>query len=160
GLPEFRGLSNLKFEVQVRTVLQHAWAELAHDRNYKLGGKLPRDMERQLYLYAGMLEIADRGFDELSKQIDIYAAQLSSGTTAEFLSAPLDSISPSAFINRWCVNNQFPLEESLEKDLPELLRQLAAIGVRTVAELKDIIPSEFATCASEIGYSTNIYGLV
>ena len=41
GLPEFKDLGGLKFEIQVRTVLQHAWAELAHDRNYKFSGTLP-----------------------------------------------------------------------------------------------------------------------
>ena len=30
-LPEYAHLVGLKFEVQLRTVLQHAWAELAHD---------------------------------------------------------------------------------------------------------------------------------
>jgi ppGpp synthetase/RelA/SpoT-type nucleotidyltranferase len=41
-LPEYMHLANLKFEIQLRTVLQHAWAELAHDRNYNFSGKLPR----------------------------------------------------------------------------------------------------------------------
>lgn len=42
GLPEFKDLGGLKFEIQVRTLLQHAWAELAHDRNYKFSGTLLR----------------------------------------------------------------------------------------------------------------------
>ena len=37
GLPEYEMLGQLKFEIQVRTVLQHAWAELAHDRSFKFG---------------------------------------------------------------------------------------------------------------------------
>lgn len=40
GLLEYEALSELKFEIQVRTVLQHAWAELAHDRSFKLGSGL------------------------------------------------------------------------------------------------------------------------
>lgn len=160
ALPEFRGMAGLKFEFQVRTVLQHAWAELAHDRNYKLSGKLPRKMERQLYLYAGMLEIADKGFDELSRQIDEYANQLSTGTEADLMTAPLDSISLSAFVTKWCDENNFELEVALEKDVPELVRELAAVGVNTVAELKDIIPADYAERAAADDYTTNIYGLV
>jgi putative GTP pyrophosphokinase len=41
GLPEYESLGDLKFEIQVRTVLQHAWAELAHDRSFKFGTALP-----------------------------------------------------------------------------------------------------------------------
>lgn len=160
ALPEFRGMSGLKFEFQVRTVLQHAWAELAHDRNYKFGGKLPRGMERQLYLYAGMLEIADKGFDELSRQIDAYAGQLSSETREDFMSARLDSISLPEFVRRWSEENQFVLEPALEKEVPELLRELAAIGIHTVAELSGIVPNEYSERASDARYSTNIYGLV
>lgn len=160
SLPEFRGMSGLKFEFQVRTVLQHAWAELAHDRNYKLGGKLPRGMERQLYLYAGMLEIADKGFDELSRQIDSYADSLSSGKSTDFMATHLDSISLPAFVRKWCAENGFSLEAALEKDVPELLRELAAIDVFTVAQLNAIIPEEYAKQALESEYSTNIYGLV
>jgi len=41
AVDEYKGIADLKFEFQIRTVLQHAWAELAHDRNYKFSGKLP-----------------------------------------------------------------------------------------------------------------------
>lgn len=67
-LPEFSAFANLRFEFQVRTVLQHAWAELAHDRNYKFAGRLPKPLERKLFLLAGILETADSGFSELSHQ--------------------------------------------------------------------------------------------
>lgn len=159
-LPEFRGMSGLKFEVQVRTVLQHAWAELAHDRNYKLGGKLPRGMERQLYLYAGMLEIADRGFDELSQQIDAYRGQLVTGTTAEVLAAKIDSISLTTFVDKWCDENGFSLEPAHAKDVPELVKELAAVGVTTISQLNDLIPEDYAARAARLAHSTNIYGLV
>ncbi|MGA8612967.1 MAG: RelA/SpoT domain-containing protein [Xanthobacteraceae bacterium] len=54
-LPEYEAIGSLKFEVQVRTVLQHAWAELAHDRSFKFGAALPTKIQRKLNLYSGML---------------------------------------------------------------------------------------------------------
>lgn len=120
-LPEFEGMSDLKFEFQVRTILQHAWAELAHDRNYKLSSSLPRDMERQLYLYAGMLEIADKGFDELSLRIDNYAANLATQSSDHLMMANLDSVSLMAFVKRWSEENGFDLEDATEKSIPILL---------------------------------------
>lgn len=61
-LPEYKPYKGLKFEIQVRTVLQHAWAEIEHDRNYKFAGVLPPEIRRRLFLIAGMLELADREF--------------------------------------------------------------------------------------------------
>ncbi|REF30210.1 GTP pyrophosphokinase [Calidifontibacter indicus] len=50
--------------VQLRTVLQHAWAEFEHDARYK--GDVPpehaSDLDRRFTLAAGLLELADREF--------------------------------------------------------------------------------------------------
>ena len=49
-------------QVQIRTVLQHAWAEFEHDIRYK--GTIPDehlpDFDRRFTLAAGLLELADR----------------------------------------------------------------------------------------------------
>ncbi len=44
SLPEYKPFKGLLFEVQVRTVLQHAWAEIDHDRGYKFSGVLPSEL--------------------------------------------------------------------------------------------------------------------
>lgn len=71
-LPEFERFKDLKFEIQVRTILQHAWAEVEHDKNYKFSGQLPPDIKRRFKLLAGFLEIADREFESISKEIIEY----------------------------------------------------------------------------------------
>ncbi len=52
------------FQVQVRTVLQHAWAEFEHDIRYK--GSVPaehaREFDRRFTLAAGLIELADAEF--------------------------------------------------------------------------------------------------
>jgi putative GTP pyrophosphokinase len=160
-LPEFSGLNSLKFEVQIRTVLQHAWAELAHDRNYKFTGKLPYAVERQMYLYAGMLEIADKGFDELSKEIDHYAAELAQKTKVGDLSSEVNSISLEQFVINWARESEFPLEEfTFKPKLSDIVRELNQFGVKTLADLKEIIPLDYVSNARNIGYKTNIYGVV
>ena len=54
-------------QVQVRTVLQHAWAEFEHDIRYK--GTMPdehaRDFDRRFTLAAGLLELADQEFSTI-----------------------------------------------------------------------------------------------
>ena len=49
-------------EVQVRSILQHAWAALQHDLMYK-GERAPTDqVRRRLIALAGLLELADQEF--------------------------------------------------------------------------------------------------
>jgi ppGpp synthetase/RelA/SpoT-type nucleotidyltranferase len=57
--------------VQIRTVLQHAWAEFEHDIRYK--GTIPDehapDLDRRFTLAAGLLELADREFSTIRDRL-------------------------------------------------------------------------------------------
>lgn len=161
GLPEFVGLGGLKFEFQVRTVLQHAWAELAHDRNYKFSGKLPRELERRLFLYAGMLEIADRGFDELSREIDLYVIKLRDQTSHGDLAVEVTSLSLKTFVDLWAEKNSIRIEgPTVKSDLSDLVRELNQFGVHTLAELQAIIPPTYVDIVHKTNYETTIHGYV
>lgn len=59
--------SGQQFEVQVRTVLQHAWAEFEHDIRYKQGtDELDPQVDRAFTLAAGLIELADQQFDQIA----------------------------------------------------------------------------------------------
>ena len=62
NLLEYRRFENLVAEIQVRTILQHAWAEIEHDIQYKAVETIPSIIRRRFTSLAGMLEIADREF--------------------------------------------------------------------------------------------------
>lgn len=64
-LPEYQRFRNLKFEIQVRTILQHAWAEIEHDIQYKSTEVIPREIRRRFKALAGVLELADREFQSI-----------------------------------------------------------------------------------------------
>jgi ppGpp synthetase/RelA/SpoT-type nucleotidyltranferase len=68
-------LAGLRASVQVRTVLQHAWAEFEHDIRYK--GNVPEeaaaDLDRRFTLAAGLIELADREFATIRERIQAAA---------------------------------------------------------------------------------------
>jgi putative GTP pyrophosphokinase len=61
-LPEYERFGETTAEIQIRTILQHAWAEIEHDIQYKSASAIPSDIRRRFMALAGMLEIADREF--------------------------------------------------------------------------------------------------
>ena len=65
SLPEYERFASATVEVQVRTILQHAWAEIEHDIQYKSSATIPRDIKRRFLALAGLLEIADREFQAI-----------------------------------------------------------------------------------------------
>jgi putative GTP pyrophosphokinase len=71
-LLEYRRFSGLKFEVQTRSILQHAWAEMEHDLGYKTLESVPREARRRFSSLAGLLEIADREFGRLRDELEKY----------------------------------------------------------------------------------------
>jgi predicted RNase H-like nuclease/ppGpp synthetase/RelA/SpoT-type nucleotidyltranferase len=71
GPPAREPIRDRSVQVQVRTVLQHAWAEFEHDIRYK--GTIPEehvhDLDRRFTLAAGLLELADREFSAIRDRL-------------------------------------------------------------------------------------------
>lgn len=68
ALPEYARYEGLVAELQLRTVLQHAWAEIEHDIQYKSLETIPAPVRRRFMALAGMLEIADREFQAVQDE--------------------------------------------------------------------------------------------
>ncbi|MBU1802256.1 MAG: DUF429 domain-containing protein, partial [Actinobacteria bacterium] len=79
--PDFAHLGGRAAQVQVRTVLQHAWAEFEHDIRYK--GTVPaehaREFDRRFALAAGLLELADREFSQIRERLRGVAPEVQAG---------------------------------------------------------------------------------
>ena len=69
--PGYAQLRGRLASVQIRTVLQHAWAEFEHDIRYK--GTVPeehaREFDRRFTLAAGLLELADQEFSAIRDRL-------------------------------------------------------------------------------------------
>lgn len=123
-LPEYKNLHLLKFEVQIRTVLQHAWAELAHDRSFKFGTALPDTIQRKLNLHSGLLELADNAFAEIAKEVESYRINIKDQPLGKLFEERINDISVSKYLE------QIARKEGLNI-------QFSPIGVDVISELKD-----------------------
>jgi ppGpp synthetase/RelA/SpoT-type nucleotidyltranferase len=80
GLKEFSQYKDFAVEIQIRTILQHAWAEMEHDIRYKSVEDVPRIVSARFTALAGLIEIADREFQAIQdydRQLKEQVAQTS-----------------------------------------------------------------------------------
>jgi ppGpp synthetase/RelA/SpoT-type nucleotidyltranferase len=95
---EFRHLANLKMEIQIRTVLQHAWAVLDWKLRYKSEIEVPKEFRRRLFRISALLEAADDAFSDLQCSVknlrDEYTNEIRQGK----FSIPLNRDSLESFL--------------------------------------------------------------
>jgi len=65
-----------RFELQMRTALQHVWSTIEHDIGYKGAVRIPREYKRQFSRLAGMLELIDDEFSRLRLVLTDYRRQI------------------------------------------------------------------------------------
>jgi ppGpp synthetase/RelA/SpoT-type nucleotidyltranferase len=64
-LPEWNEFKKFNAEIQIRTILQHAWAEIDHEIIYKNEENIPTEIKRRMYRLMALFELADEEFQNL-----------------------------------------------------------------------------------------------
>ena len=139
-----------RFEIQMRTVLQHAWANLDHDTGYKSGVEIPKRYMRSMSRLAGMLELIDEEFSKIRSEITDYRRKIhklvSSGNLDE---VPLDGDSFKSFMELEPfkqINKKIAAVNQAEIQEVSLLPYLAVfkgIGCNTLGDIHKIIKDNF-----------------
>lgn len=140
-LCEYRRFQGLRCEIQVRSLLQHAWAEIEHDRGYKFAGVLPKEIRRKFYLVAGTLELMDQEFYALSQEIDRYAAEVKAkAIQGDLQDITIDSTSLLEFLNEYFSGyNTDALAEFYMQGSSKIIDELSSFGIKTLHQLKDLL---------------------
>lgn len=66
---KYKQFENLVFEVQVRTLNQHAWSNAAHSLSYKQEANISPQLMRRIYRLLSLYEIADDEFSAVNNAL-------------------------------------------------------------------------------------------
>ncbi|MCD6051059.1 MAG: hypothetical protein K0Q55_2462 [Verrucomicrobia bacterium] len=144
-LIEFQQFKDLQFEIQIRTALQHAWAEIEHSRNYKLTGVLPTGLQRDLNLIAGLLEVADKQLAQLADGIDAYRKDLKRRVSKGDLHFELTTDAITLFVKQMGATHQLHkiiLCRNIDS-YPVLIDECARFGLKQIEQLNALVTDDF-----------------
>ncbi|MBO6082379.1 MAG: hypothetical protein J6P46_05070 [Bacteroidales bacterium] len=131
-------VNRIRFEVQIRTILQHAWANINHDTGYKSGFEVPQRYMRQLSRLAGMLELVDDEFSRIRTELSDYRWRIRSLVASGNLDdVPLDGDSFRNYLET--------------KPFEQLNRRIAALNQ---AEIMEVPLSNFLPLLKGMDFKT------
>ena len=142
----YDGKFPFKFEVQMRTLLQHAWANMNHDTGYKSGVEVPRYYLRSMSRMAGLLELVDEEFSKIRIELADYRRRVQSLVASGNLDeVALDGETFKSFLelkpfdalnNRIAALNQAEIQEV---PLMPYLQVFKGLGCNSLGDIAKII---------------------
>jgi len=143
-------IASLRAEIQVRTWLQHAWADTLHDRLYKSPLRPPREVRRTGNLQAALMEEGDRNFSEMADVMD--------GMKANYTAlAGREEVEKEVAVRRLLLQNE-PREEKKPGLALELVRLLSACGryseaVDVLQDYENVEDANQGELISDLGFA-------
>ena len=150
---EYMHLNGLKCEIQIRTVLQDAWAQIFHDRVYK--GSIENDknpaIERNINLLSGSLELIDKQINQIVNYYDNKNGNFDAKSYQSLLNEP---ISEKALMKYCNLILQGKVEKFYSYD--QIYELLQAFGIKSIRDLNYNVHSGFVQELSEAKISITI----
>lgn len=145
-------LKNIRFEIQMCSLMQHIWAVLEHDLGYKTRYGVPSTVKREFSRLAGLFEIADEHVVQIRDKVNAYTnlvkTKILNGDSSDIL---LDSVSLDEFM----CNNKNILSflavignicgaDIVHEKSDNYLRQLAWLKIRTLGDLQSMLERNYS----------------
>jgi ppGpp synthetase/RelA/SpoT-type nucleotidyltranferase len=115
SLGEYRKFADIRFEIQVTSILSHAWSEMNHG-SYDLGEGSPPEVRRKFFQLKALLELAESQFTELRDKTTNYARAVAIQVETKVTDLPLDAASLRSLVD------QEPLIDKVDQEIAALLR--------------------------------------
>lgn len=143
---EWKAYEKLVCEIQVRTALQHAWANISHHTDYKTEQDIPAKLRRRLIRLSALFELADDEFDAIVKQsFDLrreYSHGIEQGVAVELNKESLRMfIQDSPLIKQWdeFVSDRVKVTAFSSQGITRDVAICNDMGLKTIQDLEGIL---------------------
>lgn len=168
GISENKKFDGLKLEIQIRSILQHAWAEIEHDLGYKNLISIPENFKRNFNRIAALLETADVEFDRLKKDLSEYEIKVKDAIKDNPYEVLIDQASIASFIENNAVINKsrFIIKKNRKciflpaNDYLFILEKLKFFNIETIGKLNEIFIQNQQKYLSFVNLFTNMAGKI
>ena len=144
---------NMKLELQIRTVMQHAWAEIEHDLGYKSKEDIPNQYRRQFARLAGLIELADDNFLQLKNNIINYEQEIREKLPTSKKELPIDSSTLMTYVTEdqnyiELLNTIKPLDVDTDfnidfninsSSLSTVVQRVKKLGLKTIGDIDELL---------------------
>jgi ppGpp synthetase/RelA/SpoT-type nucleotidyltranferase len=148
---QYKKFKGIRFEIQIRSLLQHTWATIEHDLGYKSRIGIPDELIRSFSRVASLLELADKEFVNIKNDLIKYEEKVHNiikmGKNMPS-DSPLNNITIRYFMeNNIVLNNLFKeiierlnIKEELQEEAPvEIIELLDYFKIKTIGQLEEIL---------------------
>lgn len=132
-------ISEILFEIQVRTIAMDAWANISHYLDYKTDQDIPKDLKRDFYALNGMFYVADKHFQLFFEQREEKQEEISNvfekGSVEDISSQPVNLDTLTAYLLK-----RFPDRiHGDSSDVSTLVQELTEAGYRTMENVNNLV---------------------
>lgn len=140
---------NIKLEIQIRTVMQHAWAEIEHDLGYKSKEDIPDKYRRQFSRLAGLIELADDNFLQLKNNINNYEQEIREKLSTSKKELPIDSSTLMTYVKEdqnyiellnTIKSSDMDIDFNIDSSfLSTVVQRVKKLGLKTIGEIDELL---------------------
>jgi putative GTP pyrophosphokinase len=142
---EYKRFRGVCCEIQITSILRHAWAEIEHDW-YDLEDAFPAQIKRRFARMAALLEVAESEFLELRKKRSEYQRSIAVQIEANVSGVPIDAVSLRSYIEQdalvakidqaIAVARGFSAVSAHAQAIDSALKITSRAGLKTVEDLR------------------------
>lgn len=137
----YSGLTRQAFEVQIRTVVMDAWANISHQLAYKGESSVPENLRRDFHALSGLFYVADQHFELFTKHAqDAQASATEAIEANEANELDVNLESTTALLRQIYPDR----ERAPRKTIADLVEELSLLGYDKIGPLALILMSQRA----------------
>lgn len=129
-------IKDYDFEIQVRTLAMHSWANISHHLSYKNEDAVPKELQRDFHALSALLHVVDKTFESIYKESSKNMVELSEvKEEVKLLEMPLNLDTLRAYCNLKFKERGKAGDEVYS----ELIQELKRIGVTSIQIIDEAV---------------------